>query len=345
MATVIGADDEGASTFTSVAFSGEGERIAAAGLFNEARVWNAATGAHIADLEFDKGAIVIGDEVVVAAGGDRLLALSRTGAGAQWKFSDLTRLADVHVPSRVRSAGFAAEGSSILAVGDDGGVFVFDAASGTQRHALRGDEIHVIGSAFSGDGRWSAVSAADGTIRVWNVEKEAIAFTAPSGSPPRFALAFDPAGTRLAAGGQDQRVVVWELPEGRRLVELQEEKVPGEDALEPPSFPMPFDLQEGEPEPLGFVSVRFSPDGNFVAAGNDDGRVCLWDVKTGAQLLRFRAGATSRVQTLSFDGSGSRLAVGLDSGAVRVFDLPRETRPLRDLQAIIARLGVAETGG
>ena len=111
---------------------------------------------------------MIGDEVVVAAGGDRLLALSRTGAGAQWKFSDLTRLADVHVPSRVRSAGFAAEGSSILAVGDDGGVFVFDAASGTQRHALRGDEIHVIGSAFSGDGRWSAVSAADGTIRVWN---------------------------------------------------------------------------------------------------------------------------------------------------------------------------------
>src|SRR5258707_14915870 len=71
-----------------------------------------------------------------------------------------------------------------------------------------------------------------------------------------WSVAFRPDGARLASGGEDQFVRIWEVNTGQCLTTLQG----------------PTD---------GIRSVAFSPDGARLASSSDDGTVRLWEVSTG----------------------------------------------------------------
>ena len=71
----------------------------------------------------------------------------------------------------------------------------------------------------------------------------------------------------------------------------------------------------------GFVySVVFSPDGGTLAAGDWEGAVLLWDVKTGEQKQAF-TGHTDGVMSVAFSSDGSLLATGSWDRTVRLWDV------------------------
>lgn len=73
---------------------------------------------------------------------------------------------------------------------------------------------------------------------------------------------------------------------------------------------------EGHSAPV--VAVAFSPKGEFVLTGSQDGTARLWDVHTGHEERRF-VGNTEGVGSVAFSGDG-RLVVTGGYGAMRVWD-------------------------
>jgi hypothetical protein len=75
------------------------------------------------------------------------------------------------------------------------------------------------------------------------------------------------------------------------------------------------------PGPRGRVlSLMFSEDGSWVAAGAMDGTARVWDSKSGRQLAELPHSNT--VGSVHFHSDGHRLATGSDDGWVRIWDWP-----------------------
>lgn len=69
-------------------------------------------------------------------------------------------------------------------------------------------------------------------------------------------------------------------------------------------------------------SVRFSPDGLWLASGGDDGVVKLWDVRVGRLLQEFRDHLGS-VLSVEFHPHEFLLASGSSDGTVNFWDLEK----------------------
>ena len=91
-------------------------------------------------------------------------------------------------------------------------------------------------------------------------------------------------GRRLATGGDDGSIVLWELGNGAEKVLCR--------GLQSPVLP-----------------VAFSPDGATLATGHTDSKCVLWDVTTGKKRAMLR-GHTGAVISLDFSPDGAILASG-----------------------------------
>ncbi|MFN6197817.1 MAG: pentapeptide repeat-containing protein [Dolichospermum sp.] len=68
------------------------------------------------------------------------------------------------------------------------------------------------------------------------------------------------------------------------------------------------------------LAVAFSPDGKVLATGEKDGRVRLWNVITGKELLTLR-GHSSGVRSVAWSGDSQTLASGSDDKTVKLWNV------------------------
>ena len=149
-----------------------------------------------------------------------------------------------------------------------------------------------------------------------------------------WAVAFSPGGATLAAGGQDEKVTLYDTttyevrkelfrdgevnavafsPDGQRLA------CGGDDALL-----AVYDLATGATmrweRPGGnlIFTVKFSPDSSLVVAGSRFMMLAVYDAATGARLRTLHFGGS--VESSDFSRCGRWLAVGDFTGAVTLFD-------------------------
>src|SRR5207245_2666306 len=95
-------------------------------------------------------------------------------------------------------------------------------------------------------------------------------------------VAFRPDGERLAAGGMDRIVGIWDTNTWQQVLTLR--------------------------DPTGGIScLSFSRDGRRLATGGTDATVKLWNTDTG-DLLRTLHGHTDWVSAVVFRPDGRRLA-------------------------------------
>jgi WD40 repeat protein len=302
--------------------SSDGDLVAASSQDGAVRVWQAANGV----LRLSAGHPAPNPLLVFTMDGRRLLTRAADGA----------RIWDLDSGALVYDQKFANSASSRVDVSPQGHwvmtgsgsqLLITDADSGLPLYGLEGHDAQPPGRDISEDDRKIAAGGSDGRVVIWDKLPAADfefrhavdpADWAETPRPPGVAAVFDHAGRRIATGGGDGRLQLWDVQSHQRLYRLQA-------------------------DPRSVNVLAFSRDDRLMASGGEVSGIKVWNVADGRLLQAFDCGGR-RVLTLEFGGDGRTLAAALSGGTTRIWALDRGT-PLAAFVRDEARAGAYRPDG
>ncbi|MGI9472607.1 MAG: WD40 repeat domain-containing protein [Rubripirellula sp.] len=214
------------------------------------------------------------------------------------------------ISDRVTALDFHRDGNSI-AVGSgppsrSGEVKVFDVRNG--RVVRDFGEVHsdtVLGLAFSPDGRMLASSAADKTIRLFDLAQGKAIRSLEGHTHHVLSIAWQDDAQTLASASADQTLKVWNIETGE-----QRRTISG------------FNKE--------ITAVAFVQSGNQVMTACADGQVRLYDSANGKLVRSFNASGDF-LYTLSVTPDGEELVAAGQSGKVRFWTV-KDAKILHELE-------------
>lgn len=206
--------------------------------------------------------------------------------GAPFKYN--TSLRDQH-SGFVYGTAFSPDGTTLVTVGADKKICLYDGKSGEPRGQLGSGEHKgsIFGVSWAADSRSLVTASADRTIKVWDVESEKVAqswdFTADSGNN----VPYHQVGVVWPAGRSDNLIISLSLNGDLNYVALGTEK--------------PTRTVQGHPKNITAASktARASEPGETLWTGSYDGRICSWDIATASAACVRGPGHTNYIAGLA----------------------------------------------
>jgi len=188
----------------------------------------------------------------------------------------------------VKDLAFSPDGCTLVSGSHDQTIKFWDVATGQEQRTLSGHNNFVWSVAYSPDGNTLASGSLQ--IKLWDVVTGQETRTlAPYPLAPNWnTVVFSPDGSSLASiTSLFETVKLWDVATGQEIRALI-----------------------GHTDQV--LSVAYSPDGNILATGSDDGTIKLWDVATGQELRTFRGRYTLAYlfQSIAFSPDGNTIASG-----------------------------------
>ena len=286
----------------SVSFSPDGKMLATASDDTSVRLWDAAGGQELANLQGHRSAVFA---AAFARSGEFLVSGSGDGTVSLWDVASRTQRATLpHGSGSVRRIAIAPDDRTVAIGGNTQDVELWDLKTRSLRLSLPGHNGTILAIAFAVDGKTLATGDARGNIRLWDPETGAERYGF-SGDPLALrALAFSPDRQTLAsAGSGDREVKLWNVPTRERFATLSGRE-------------------------NGLVSLAFSRDGSLLAAGNREGGITIWGLRSGHARWTFQA-HLGAVYGLGYSPDSKTLASVGEDRLGRLWDLHglADTRP------------------
>ncbi|KAM5564700.1 hypothetical protein ABKV19_018985 [Rosa sericea] len=174
----------------------------------------------------------------------------------------------------------------------------------------------VYSATFNPLGDFILSSSADSTIRLWSTNLNANLVCYKGHNYPVWDVQFSPVGHYFASASHDRTARIWSM-----------------DRIQPLRIMAGHlsDVDSGECVRIFIghrsmiLSLAMSPDGRYMASGDEDGSIMMWDLSSGRCVTPLM-GHTSCVWTLAFSGEGSLLASGSADCTVKLWDVTASTK-------------------
>jgi len=246
------------------------------------------------------------------------------------------------LPDHVIALAWSPDGRHLAAAAVNGPVAVIDAASGAVRHTLPGHGFGTTSVTWADDGT-VASAGQDGRVRLWDATTGVERMSLDAGAKWVERLAVSPCGTYLASAA-GKKVRLWDRA-GRLVRDYPDHGStvtdivwrPGSLELTASSYGGVRVWSPDGDEPVrefewkgSVLRLAWSPDGKYLATGDQDSTVHFCIEATGEDLQMF--GYPMKVRELAWDNGSRFLATG-GGDQVTVWDCsgqgPAGTTPLQ----------------
>jgi WD40 repeat protein/serine/threonine protein kinase len=341
------------SPICCVAFSSDGNRLASWGQDGTIKIHDAGTGRPISDVSHpssvtagawspDGKLLACGhnDGTVTLSGvvaGDRVdtlrghvdtvfdLAFSRDSTRLVSTSGDFTAriweaasgkmvLGPLRHSHGISCAEWDPDGKRLATGSVDETAKIWNAVTGQEVLTLRG-HIHTVNSLSWGPDGSLASGCCDGSMKIWNSIRNQEANVLTGNDARVTSVAWSPDGKRLASGGDDGKVWIWDPAGGKEVRSIRA-----------------HDVGQIIPQ-FGLIrSLAWSPDSTHLASAGLDGAVKVWEVATGREVFALPADRGS-VWAVAWSSDGKHLAAGSQEGTIRVVTGLKHTPKVHQFRA------------
>jgi WD40 repeat protein len=323
------------SEIGTLAFSPDGNQLASGGTDRVIHVWSRAadsSGWRLAGGDTRQASFDARTDVSLSPDGSRLASVGAAGLRVWDTATAQTSIQPEDAPL-VSAVAFSPAGGLLAGGCADTRLRLWDVNTGRQQARFEGQDVPLTTLAFATDGALLAAGGSAGTdVWLWDVAKREPALVIPdavNGCAVE-ALAFHPAGgvlaiggiDWLATGGGDGRVTLWDVAKqsvrctfagGALRVAFH----PSRPLLATVSLTRTIRVWNHSAKRLAheltgsdeaFTGIAYSPDGRWLAAGDDGHALRLWDADGTA--LRAFVELDSQIKALAFSPDGRFLYTG-----------------------------------
>jgi WD40 repeat protein len=315
-----------------LAFSGDGERVAAALDDGSVRVVAADGAGPALRLSGHDGPV---RGVDINADGSRVVSAGDDGSVRLWNAVQGTPMQLLRGSGEPeRDVAFSPDGSRILSVGEDGWIRGWNARSGAEEAPVRGQGLQLNAVAFSADGRRFAAGGTDGVTRVWSVAGGGPVAVLRGQRSRVYDVGFGPRSDRVVSAGDDGSVRIWDAGRGQawtipsttwdmdfnrdgRLIASS-----SEDGTMRVWETATGQMRTQLPGPDGYMAGKFSPTSNTLVIPNwDASLVRIWPIPSKSAEIVVQPPEVRGVESASFDATGTRIVYVAAKGRIVVRDL------------------------
>jgi WD40 repeat protein/serine/threonine protein kinase len=223
--------------------------------------------------------------------------------------------------NRVNWAEYSPDGRRIVTASEDGTAQVWETDTGKAVGEALRHPFGVTQARFSPDGQRMVTASEDATVRMWDLKTGQVMSRPLRHGSPVTSLQFSPDGGRLVTGTATNTTRVWDLATGRSLARWQ-----GQESRKV-RVPDPRTEEHASVDKKAMVVLsrtievraEFSPDGNRVVTGAEDGTARVWDVGTGQPVGEVME-HESAVTAARFSLDGQRVVTVTREGKVQLWD-------------------------
>jgi WD40 repeat protein len=282
----------------AVAFAPDGRTVAGTNLQGTGQIWDATSGKLVRSLPAQKGSAAVAyspDGTLLAVSGeDHTIRLSRVADGKP--------AATITAPATAAGLAWTPDGKSLLSGHTDKTVRFWDPATGKAvgNPLVLDDWASTL--AISRDGGTLVTGSLGGQTTLWNLPARTRRRSLAASLTKAIALAVWPDGSTVGTGAENGTVRLW-TGTGAPVRGL--------------TLPKPTTASvKGHDDGVPVYALAVSRTGTSVAAGTQDGRIAIWDPRSGTLQRTLKPG-NGDVLALRYLDDGTLLSGGNGIGITR----------------------------